>query len=241
MCSGKGAFAEFAVTDWGRTALISDPAMGFERAASMMLALQTMHNAVVTHGQIQKGDTVLINGAASGVGLMAAQIARYMGAHAVIGTSRSANRRQALETCGFDLVLDGAGPQWTNQVIEFTAGKGVNVAIDQVAGGNFNRLLEVAAVCGRIVNVGRLGGATGAFDFELHAQKRIAYTGVTFRTRTVEEVREVTKRMLDDLSTALAANQLTMPLDRTFPLEHAEQALQRMAANEHLGKIVLKM
>ena len=241
MCSGKGAFAEFAVTDWGRAIVIPDPAMSFERAASMMLALQTMHNAVATHGQIQKGDTVLIHGASSGVGLMAAQIARYMGARAVIGSSRSASRREALVARGFDLVLDSTDPQWTDQAIEFTAGKGVDVAIDQVAGPNFNQLLKVAALRGRIINVGRLGGATGTFDFELHAQKRISYTGVTFRTRTVEEVRELTKRMWDDLSPALAASKLTMPLDKVFPLEHAQQALERMAANEHLGKIILKM
>lgn len=241
MCSGKGAFAEFAVTDWGRAAIIPDPAMDFEQAASMMLALQTMHNAVVTHGKVEKDDVVLIHGAASGVGLMAAQIARQKGARTVVGTSRSAGRRLLLEAHGFDLVLDSADPQWTDQVLAFTAGNGVNVIIDQVSGSHFNQLLKIGAIHSRIVNVGRLGGSTGSFDFETHALKRITYTGVTFRTRTAEEVRDITARMLDDLRGALEAGEFHMPLDEIFPLAKAPQALDRMAANEHFGKIILSM
>ena len=87
--------------------------------------------------------------------------------------------------------------------------------------------------------VGRLGGQVGPFDFDLHAARRISYIGVTFRTRSVEEVREINRRVRAELWPALEAGRLTLPVDRTFPLEQASQALEHMRENRHLGKIVL--
>ena len=85
MCSGGGGFAEYAVADWGRASPM--PAgMSYEQAATLPVALQTMHNALVTAGRLVAGESVLIQGASSGVGLMALQIARHMGAALVIGT-----------------------------------------------------------------------------------------------------------------------------------------------------------
>ncbi len=86
---------------------------------------------------------------------------------------------------------------------------------------------------------GGWGGATGSFDFDLHALRRISYIGVTFRTRSVAEVREINRRMRADLWDAVQAGTLHLPIDRTFPLEEAAQAQAHMKANEHLGKIVL--
>lgn len=240
MCSGSRAFGEYAVADEGRAALIPDE-LSFREAASSMLALQTMHNAVVTHGKVKRGDTVLIHGAASGVGLMAAQIARLQGAAQVIGTSRDAGRREAMRGLGFDLVLDSTSADWTSAVLKHTQDRGVDVVIDQVAGPMFNDLLKVTGILGRIVNVGRLGGASGPFDFETHALKRITYTGVTFRTRTPDEIKTLTRAMISDLGAALARNELKMPLDQEFPLEEAAQAFSRLAANQHFGKITVRV
>lgn len=240
MCSGSRAFAEYAVTDRGRVAHIPE-SLSYRAGASMMLALQTMHNAVVTHGRVQAGDAVLIHGASSGVGLMAAQIARLKGARLVIGTSRNEHKRQVLEAAGFDLAVDASQPDWTAKVLEATGDKGADVIVDQVAGEHFNDLIRVSALLARIVNVGRLGGPSGPFDFETHALKRITYTGVTFRTRTADEVRELTSLMMQDLGKALADGSLAMPLDSDFPLEQAQAAYDRMAANQHFGKITLRL
>jgi NADPH2:quinone reductase len=87
--------------------------------------------------------------------------------------------------------------------------------------------------------VGRLGGMTGEFNFDLHALKRIEYIGVTFRTRTPEEVREVVRLMRHDLWPAIEAGTLSLPIDRTFPLAEIAQALSVMRANQHFGKIVI--
>jgi NADPH2:quinone reductase len=96
-------------------------------------------------------------------------------------------------------------------------------------------------VLGRIVNVGRLGGTKAEFDFDQHALKRIDFVGVTFRTRSIEEVREIVRRMRADLWDAVTAGKLRLPIDRTFPLAEAPAAQERMRANEHFGKIVLTM
>ena len=84
-----------------------------------------------------------------------------------------------------------------------------------------------------------MGGFKGEFDFDLHALRRIDYIGVTFRTRSVEEIREINRRMREDLWAPLEAGTLALPIDRTFPLEQAADALAHMKANAHFGKIVL--
>ena len=82
-------------------------------------------------------------------------------------------------------------------------------------------------------------GASRHFDFDLHAARRISYTGVTFRTRSLEEVREINRRMREDLWDAVAAGELPLPINRSFPLEEANAAQAHMRANAHFGKIVL--
>ena len=80
---------------------------------------------------------------------------------------------------------------------------------------------------------------TGEFNFDLHALKRIDYIGVTFRTRTPQEVREIVRTMRADLWAAVEAGQLSLPIDRMFPLEEIAQALAVMRGNQHFGKIVI--
>jgi NADPH2:quinone reductase len=239
MCSGNGGYAEYALADWGRVAPIPANNMGYEQAATFPVALQTMHNAVVTAGRLQAGESVMIQGASSGVGLMGLQIAKLKGARFVIGTSTNAGRRERLGEYGADLAIDTTAADWAQKVVDVTNGKGVDLIVDQVSASVANGNLKAAAVLGRIVNVGRLGGFKGEFDFDLHAMKRIDYIGVTFRTRTVEEVREINRRVRADLWGDIEAGRLRLPIDRVFPLEQAAAALAHMRANAHFGKIVL--
>jgi NADPH2:quinone reductase len=242
MCTGGGGFAEYAVTDVGRVFPISSPDISYADAAALPNALITMHDAVVTNGRIASGDNVLIQGASSGVGLMAQKIAKFKGARLVIGSSTNADRRARLAGHGADLVIDSSSPDWVAQVLEATGGKGVDLIIDQVSGSVANQNMKAAAIKARIVNVGRLGGDRGEFDFDLHALKRISYIGVTFRTRTVEEVREIGARVLqDDIWAQISAGRLRMPVDRVFPLAEAQAAVAHMSANAHFGKIVLSV
>ena len=239
MCSGAGGYAEYAVTDWGRVCPLPRSAAGAVEAATLPIALQTMHDALITNGRLSAGESVLIQGASSGVGLMAIQIARLKGAGTVLATSRDAGRRARLAAFGVDLALDPGDPDWVEQAHAATAGKGIDLTIDQVSGGLANQTMQAAAVLGRIVNVGRLGGFSGDFDFDLHALKRIDYIGVTFRTRSVEEVRAINAAMRADIWDAVESGALRLPIDRTFPLEQAAEAQAHMRANAHFGKIVL--
>jgi len=238
MCSGSGGYAEYAVTDYGRACAIPD-GMSYETATTLPLALQTMHDAIITNGRLQPGESILVQGASSGVGLMALQIARWRGASVVIGTSTNSDRRARLAGFGATHSLDTTDPEWPEAVRSATGGKGVNLIIDQISAPVANGNLQAAAVLGRIVNVGRLGGSKGEFDFDLHALKRVSYIGVTFRTRSVEEVREINRRMRADLWGAVEAGELGLPIDRSFQLEDAAEALAHMKANRHFGKILL--
>jgi NADPH:quinone reductase len=238
MCAGAGGYAEYAVCDGGRAVRIPE-GLSFEEAATLPVALNTMHDALVTNGRLAAGMSVLIQGASSGVGLMGLQIAKFLGAAPVIGTSTDPARRARLAEFGADLALDTADPAWPDAVLAATQGRGVNVIVDQVSGALVNAAMRATAVLGRIVNVGRLGGGRAEFDFDLHALQRISYIGVTHRTRSMEELREEMRAMWADLAGAVAARKLRLPVDRTFPLVEAAVAQAHMRANRHFGKILL--
>jgi NADPH2:quinone reductase len=239
MCGGTNGYAEYAVTDWGRAMPIPAPTMSYAEAATLPIALNTMHDALVTNGLLQKGQAVLIQGASSGVGLMALQIAKFMGAGLVIGSSTNAGRRARLAEFGADLAIDTSQKGWSDEVLKATGGKGVDVIIDQVSASVANENLRATKVLGRIVNVGRLGGTKGEFDFDLHAARRITYVGVTFRTRSPEEIEELTRRTTADLWPAILAGKFRIPTDRIYRLAEVREAVAHMKANQHFGKIVM--
>jgi NADPH2:quinone reductase len=238
MGSGAGAFAEYAAAAADRVSPIPT-GLAFEDAATLPVGLQTMHDAIVTHGELRPGQTVLIQGASSGVGLLGMQIAKAMDAAFVVGSSTNAERRARLAEFGADLAVDSSDPEWVRQVKSATAGQGVDLTVDQVSGPVATQNLLATRILGRIVNVGRLGGMKAEFDFDLHALRRITYVGVTFRTRSAAEVREIVERMRADLWPHVEAGRLRLPIDRVFPLDEAVAALDHMRANAHFGKIVL--
>ena len=238
MCSGTGGYAEYAVSDWGRVNALPD-GMSFEQAATLPVALITLHNALLTAGRLRRGERVMIQGASSGVGLMGLEIAKLMGAELVIGSSTNDARRARLKEFGADLAVDTRDPAWAEAVLAATGGNGVDLVVDMLSGPVMVQTMKATAIRGRIVNVGRLAGMKAEFDFDQHALRRIDYIGVTFRTRTLEEVREINRRMRADLWDAVTAGKLTLPIDRRFPLDEAVAAQAHMRDNKHFGKIVL--
>ena len=241
MASAPGGFAEYVVTDAGRVHRIPGNNMSYEQAACFPVALQTMHNAVATAGRLKRGETMLMQGASAGVGLMGMQIGKLLGASLVIGTSTNPERRARLAEFGCDLALDSSDSAWPDQVKKATGGKGVDLIVDLVSAPVANQNLEAASILGRIVNVGRLGGMKGEFDFDRHALKRIDYIGVTFRTRSAEEVREINRLMRADLWPAIEAGKLSLPIYKTFRLVDIAEALALMRANRHFGKVVISV
>jgi len=240
MGSGAAAFAEYTLADYGRLFPIPS-GMDFDVAATLPVALTTMHNALVTNGKLQAGQSVLIQGASSGVGLMALQIAKLKGATTVIGSSTDATRRGRLKEFGADLAIDSSDPGWVDQVLKATGGEGVDLIVDQVSGKVASQNLAATKIKGRIVNVGRLGGTHADFNFDLHAARRINYIGVTFRTRSIEEIREIFAEVRKDIWGAVESRKLQLPIDKVFAFKDIVTAFEHMEANKHLGKIVVTL
>jgi NADPH2:quinone reductase len=199
----------------------------------------TAHNALATVGAMKAGDTVLIHGASSGVGIAAIRIAKMLGAKFVAATSRNPDNRARLGAVGADLVLDPV-EGWAAQLREATDGHGADVTVDMVTGPGLKETMKAAALLGRIVNVGRLGGGAAEIDLDLHALNRLSLIGVTFRTRTLDEIADINRGVEMGLWHHVESGALRLPVDRVFPLAEAPAALAHMADNRHFGKIALK-
>ena len=238
MCHSPGSHAEIAVSDYGRSMKIPD-GMTYETAATLPIGLNTLHNALVTAGRLKAGETVMVQGASSGVGIIGLQVAKLMGAKFVVGTSTNEARRARLKEFGADLAVNTKDADWPEQVLKATDGKGLDLTVDMLSGPTVSQTMRCTKLLGRIVNIGRLAGMKAEFDFDLHARNRIDYIGVTFRTRTLEEVREILVKMRADLWDDIKAGRIKVPVDKTYPLADAKAGHEHMRANQHFGKILL--
>jgi NADPH2:quinone reductase len=238
MCHSPGSHAEMAVSDWGRAMKIPD-GMDYQQAATLPIGLNTLHNALVTAGRLKAGENVMVQGASSGVGIIGLQIAKLMGAKLVVGTSTNDERRARLKEFGADLAVNTKDADWPEQVMKATDNKGLHLTVDMLSGPVVSQTMRCTALLGRIVNIGRLAGMKAEFDFDAHARQRIDYIGVTFRTRTMDEVREILVKMRADLWDVVKAGKIKVPIDKTFPLAEARAGHDHMRANKHFGKILL--
>jgi NADPH:quinone reductase len=241
MGSGRGALAQQVIAHAGRVLPLPRADMDWGEAAALPVALQTMHDAIVTHGRLQAGQSVLIQGASSGVGLLGLRIARHLGAALVIGSSRQAATRERLADFGAHLAVDSSDPEWPKRVLGATGGRGVDVVADMLSGAVMNGNLAATAIGGRIVNVGRLAGQRAEFDFDLHALRRIEYIGVTFRTRSTAEVREVVRRMQADLWPAVQSGALGLPVTGRYAFEQLADAFAQLRRGGQLGKLIVTL
>ena len=241
MCSGTSAWAEYAIADHGRVIKIPNNNMDYIKASTYPIALATMHNAIITAGNFAKGQSILIQGASSGVGLMGLQISKYLGAKIVIGTSTKPDKFEKLKSFGADFVLNSKDPDWVDQVLSATDNKGVDLIIDQLSGYTVNQNMMATKVKGKIVNVGRLAGGITEFNCDLHALRRINYEGVTFRTRSIQEIRDVYSNMWNDFEKIVVSGELSLPIEKVFDFNDVGKALDYMRENQHFGKLVLKL
>ncbi len=238
MARGPGAAAEFINID--ARFLVSVPAdWSWAQAAAVPNVFVTSHDAVVSNGRLQPGESLLVTGGASGVGTATLQIARLLGASPVIATTRSPGpKAEALKELGADLIVDTTRSDWSEVVRKATDDKGVDVVIDTIGAPLLAGSLNAMALCGRLVSVGRTGGTTDEIDLDLVALKRLQLIGVTFRTRTVEEDIACSRRFAEDLLGALQDGRLRPVLHGSFPWEEIEAAYASMAEDNHIGKIV---
>jgi NADPH2:quinone reductase len=235
-----GGYAEFATIN--RDLAIPVPnKMSWVEAAAVPISFMTEHNAVITQGRLKAGESVLINGASSGVGVAAVQIAKLWGAKPLIVMAGSPAKLAALNPLGADVGINYKTDDMKDVVMAATDGKGVDLIIDHVGGPDLKKNLKSMAMKGRLISVGRLAGIMGELNMDLLALKRLEIIGVTFRTRTLAERIDIVRKMTADLLPALADGRLKPVIDKTFPLEQAAEAHEYMNSNVQFGKIVLSV
>ena len=235
-----GGYAEYTKVDH-RIAVHMPERLSWQEAAAIPVAYMTEHDALITNARLQAGESVLINAASSGVGVAAIQIAKFFAATPIMGTSGVAAKLEALTPLGLDHGINYRSENFADAVLKLTNEKGVDIIIDHVGGPHFQDNLRCLALCGRLVSVGRLGGKLSELDLDFLALRRLHLIGVTFRTRTVEERAEIARRFAADLLPALADGRLRPVIDRVFPLPEALAAQAYMAADEQVGKIILRV
>lgn len=239
MALAAGGLAELVVVDAGMVVPLP-PTWTYVEGAAAIIGLLTEHNALKTSARLQPGESVLVHGASSGVGLQCVQMAKLLGSGPVIVTTRSSKARELLLALGADDVVETTAQDFVSRAHAITGGRGVDVIIDHVGGPHLAGNVTAAAVKGRLISVGRLGGAHGDLDMEALALKRLEIIGVTFRTRSTQEKAAVVAALRADVDMG-AYEHLRPPVDRVLPWTEVMTAYDIMESNSHLGKLVLEV
>jgi len=235
-----GAFSEFAVMD-AREAIAMPPSLSFEEAASIPLAFLVVHDMLVAQGRLRAGEWVLVTGVSSGVGVASLQAAKALGAK-VIGTSGSQQKLDRLASERLDLGLLTRGGAFHDAVMRATDGKGVNLVVNTVGGSVFAECVRSMAFEGRLATVGYVDNTLKAeIDIQALHAKRLTLFGVSNKLRTPEQRASGVPAFVADLMPAIADGRIRPVIDSVFPFEQLPDAKARMEANQHVGKLILKM
>ena len=233
-----GAFAECARME-AYEAMALPEALDWTHAAAVPLVFMVVYDMLVMQGRLRAGETLLVAGVTSGVGVAALQAAKAIGAK-VIGTSGSAAKLERLRAEGLDLGLHTRGADFGDAVREATDGRGADLAIDAVGGSVFAECLRALAYEGRLAMVGYVDGVLDAqIDLATLHAKRLAVFGVSNKLRTPAQRAEQVAGFRVDWLPLFAAGRVQPLVDRVLPFEALAQAKVSMEAGEHVGKIVL--
>ena len=231
---GGGGYAEYAVVD-ARHALPVPVGLDFVQAAALPETVCTVFANVFEAGSLQAGETLLVHGATSGIGVTAIQMAKAADAR-VIATSRGAAKAAAATRLGADLSLDAAAGDMAAAIAGFG---GADVVLDMV-GTEYARLnQEALKPMGRWVVIATLSGARAEIDLARLMMKRLVLTGSTLRARPADEKARLMAAVEARVWPWVEAGAVRPPIDATFPLEQAAAAHLRLEAGGHVGKIVL--
>jgi putative PIG3 family NAD(P)H quinone oxidoreductase len=231
---GGGGYAEFALVD-ARHALPLPSDLDFIAAAGLPETLCTVFANVFESGALKAGETLLIHGATSGIGVTAIQMARAAGAR-VIATSRGAAKAAAARRLGADLSLDATADDMEAAIRTFG---GADVVLDMV--GADYAVLNQATLnpFGRWVVIATQSGALAQIDLARLMMKRIILTGSTLRPRSADEKARLIAAVEATAWPWVASGAVRPPIEATFPLDQASAAHLRLEAGGHVGKIVL--
>lgn len=238
-----GGFAEFAAMNEFEG--IAIPAqLGFEQAACLPVSFVVAHDALVVNGRFASGETVLITGVSSAVGVASLALARYLGAKTVIGTSRSVHKLEKLKSQGLDVGFQNiAGARALCEATKnVTGGRGVDVAIDTVGAALFREIVESLAVDGRYATIGQMTGSSKVeLDMDAFAMRRLHLFGVSNRLRAPAQKAASAQRFAMEIMPAIAKGEVRPVIDSVFPLEDIEAAHRHVYADRQVGKVIIRI
>jgi len=222
-----GVLAEKVVLSEGGAVHIPEH-LSYEEGATLPCAGLTAWNCLIEQGGLKPGKTALFLGT-GGVSIIGLQIAKMMGARAIITSSSEAKLERASELGADELINYREIPEWQARVLELTDGNGVDVTIETGGGGTLEKTLEATRIGGTISLIGVLTGGT------------INPTTVMRKSIRLQGVYVGSRRMFEDMNAALALNRIHPLIDQVFDFEDARAAYHAMRAAGHFGKLVVKI
>jgi putative PIG3 family NAD(P)H quinone oxidoreductase len=231
---GGGGYAQYACVD-ARHALPIPQGLDFTAAAALPETVFTVYANVFEHGALKAGETLLVHGATSGIGVMAIQMAKAAGAK-VIATARSAGKATKARELGADVAVDTTHDDFGAAA---EAAGGIDVALDMVGAPYFAPTLDALKTGGRIVYIAALGGGMLELPVRQIMLKRAVVTGSTLRPRSADEKARLAIEVERVVWPWIAAGKVHAIVDRTFPLAEAAAAHAFLESGDHVGKIVL--
>lgn len=231
-----GGYADYATADHRHVLPVPDEVDLIE-AAALPETLYTVFTNVLEDGRLARDEILFVHGATSGIGTMAAMLARHVGARP-FGTAGSAHKCREAEKLGYEACFNYREDDWTQEMREKG---GADVILDMVGGDYVAKNLQVLKPRGRHVSIAFLRGAEATVSIPMVMQKRLTLTGSTLRARDGAEKARLTDEIRTRLLPAIENGSIRPVIDCTFPLEKAAEAHRRMEASEHVGKIVLTL
>ncbi|MCS6944032.1 MAG: NAD(P)H-quinone oxidoreductase [Sutterellaceae bacterium] len=232
-----GGYAEYCIAPIGQ--LLPVPrGLSFAEAAGLPETFFTVWANVFDRARLAPGETLLVQGGASGIGVSAIQMAAAFG-HTVFATAGSDEKCRACERLGARRAINYRREDFVAVVREMTGGRGVDVILDMVAGDYVPRELACLADDGRLAIIAVQGGTQAQIDCGAVLRRRLTITGSTLRPRSVEFKSEIARRLRAAVWPLLEAGRIRPVVFRRLPLAEAAAAHELMESGQHIGKIVL--
>ncbi|MEC2070457.1 quinone oxidoreductase family protein [Alkalihalophilus marmarensis] len=230
-------YAEYSIADERGLMPIPD-GVSFEQAVALPLQGLSAYHILKTMGQLEEGDTVLVHAAAGGVGTIAVQLAKLMGAGKVIATASSKEKLELARELGADVLVNYTEDNWYEQVLEATNGRGVNVALEMAGGRVFIDTLKCLATFGRLVVYGVASGEQSPFNPSSLMARNQSVIGF-FLPQIMRKPRLLQSSM-KELLDYVGSGQLKLQIGGTYALDEAAKVHQLMQGRKTTGKLILK-
>lgn len=231
-----GGYAEFIALHESQLVKIPEN-VDFNQAVAILGQGVSAYHILKTSGQIKKGETVLVHAGAGGVGTLAVQLAKIMGAGTVIATASSCEKLELVNTLGADVGINYTEENWHEQVLANTEGKGVDIILEMVGGDIFKKSLKCLATNGRLVVYGRAGGEVTKFDPAILMQRNVSVIGF-WLVHILKDVK-LYKESVIELLNYIGEGKLKLIIGKTFSLDDAKTAHELMEGRQTIGKLVL--